>query len=315
MLTRRESTCQHCSRRFTSGRRGRLASFCSPGCRSRGTARNKGPEVGCEWCSRKFASTHKGQRFCSRRCNQASNRRATWPCKWCSTLFEPKAVDRTDYCSRQCAFEHKKAESQRRARERTIERQAMILARCELWCKGCKTRMTNPKWGKVYCTSRCRRIATYKPKPPLKRPCTVCGRIVERMRNGRGGKDGPTYCDRRCARKAWVKIDKLNGSYQARASKRKRMISAAALELVNPFVVFRRDQWVCYLCGDWCDPRNAVPHPKAATIDHVIPISLGGAHSYANIRLACFICNCTKRDQHPDALMKDIRRGDSQTVI
>lgn len=36
---------------------------------------------------------------------------------------------------------------------------------------------------------------------------------------------------------------------------------------------------------------KAVPHPKAPTIDHVVPLAEGGADTAANVRLAHFICN------------------------
>lgn len=36
---------------------------------------------------------------------------------------------------------------------------------------------------------------------------------------------------------------------------------------------------------------KAVPHPKAPTIDHLLPVSAGGDDVRANVRLAHFICN------------------------
>ncbi|MCK4518139.1 HNH endonuclease [Candidatus Babeliales bacterium] len=39
---------------------------------------------------------------------------------------------------------------------------------------------------------------------------------------------------------------------------------------------------------------RVVPHPLAVTIDHVIPLSCGGEHSYRNTQLACFRCNSIK---------------------
>ncbi len=35
----------------------------------------------------------------------------------------------------------------------------------------------------------------------------------------------------------------------------------------------------------------------AGTIDHIIPLSQGGEHSYKNTQLACFECNCKKGDR------------------
>jgi HNH endonuclease len=70
-------------------------------------------------------------------------------------------------------------------------------------------------------------------------------------------------------------------------------------------VVFDRDDGVCWLCGGTplLDPPagavtfgvtgvpRPVPHPELATLDHVVMLSEGGEHSYANVRLAHLVCN------------------------
>ena len=39
---------------------------------------------------------------------------------------------------------------------------------------------------------------------------------------------------------------------------------------------------------------KAVPHPRAPTVDHVVPIAEGGDDTRANVQLAHFLCNSTK---------------------
>ena len=58
--------------------------------------------------------------------------------------------------------------------------------------------------------------------------------------------------------------------------------------------VIDRDGWVCGICG-WPIDRN-VPWPdgQSRSIDHVIPISLGGDHVLSNVRLAHLGCNLRK---------------------
>ena len=63
---------------------------------------------------------------------------------------------------------------------------------------------------------------------------------------------------------------------------------------VNRKAVYEADGYRCHLCGKKTNPNRSVPHPKAPTIDHVIPLAAGGTHEPANCRTACFQCNATK---------------------
>lgn len=62
-----------------------------------------------------------------------------------------------------------------------------------------------------------------------------------------------------------------------------------------------RDHGICYLCGlpiDWDDYQiiNGKKYARGEypSIDHMIPISRGGMHSWDNVRLAHFSCNASK---------------------
>lgn len=71
----------------------------------------------------------------------------------------------------------------------------------------------------------------------------------------------------------------------------------AYVETVNRLAIFARDQNTCQLCGELVLMSERAPHPLSPTIDHVVPLALGGSHEPTNVQLAHFICNCTKRDQ------------------
>ena len=58
--------------------------------------------------------------------------------------------------------------------------------------------------------------------------------------------------------------------------------------------VYDRDGGVCYLC------RQPVEF-AAMHLEHVIPLSKGGEHSYANVRTSCSGCNLTKGPKGPPA--------------
>lgn len=55
-----------------------------------------------------------------------------------------------------------------------------------------------------------------------------------------------------------------------------------------------RDRNMCQLCGKRVAMTQSVPHPKAPTIDHVLPLSQGGDDVKANVQLAHFACNSSK---------------------
>lgn len=61
-----------------------------------------------------------------------------------------------------------------------------------------------------------------------------------------------------------------------------------------------RDGLRCALCGELCDWNDhswsKYLGPKHPTIDHIIPISKGGPHTWANVQVACAMCNSLKSD-------------------
>jgi 5-methylcytosine-specific restriction endonuclease McrA len=66
---------------------------------------------------------------------------------------------------------------------------------------------------------------------------------------------------------------------------------------VRPADVFKADSYRCHICKKKTNPNRVVPHPRAPTIDHLIPLAKGGTHEPMNCRTACFRCNSLKRDQ------------------
>src|SRR5918997_3788029 len=57
---------------------------------------------------------------------------------------------------------------------------------------------------------------------------------------------------------------------------------------LNRRAVFARDEHRCQYCG-----------AAAENIDHVIPRSRGGPHTWENVVAACRPCNTRKEDRHP----------------
>jgi 5-methylcytosine-specific restriction endonuclease McrA len=58
--------------------------------------------------------------------------------------------------------------------------------------------------------------------------------------------------------------------------------------------IFIRDNWRCHLCGKKIDPQLPRRHPDGATIDHLVPLSDGGADAPSNVASAHMRCNKAK---------------------
>lgn len=84
-----------------------------------------------------------------------------------------------------------------------------------------------------------------------------------------------------------------------RADARRRMLmeQASQAEAIAPADVHARDGWTCQLCLLPIDPEVAWPDPMSASVDHVVPLALGGAHSMINVQSAHLSCNSSKGDR------------------
>lgn len=112
--------------------------------------------------------------------------------------------------------------------------------------------------------------------------CKECGRIYADEKS--------CYCSDKCRKKS------LNRKKDKRINKDNtadRDITLAKL--------YSRDNGICYICGctcDWDDYKTIsgafVVGESYPTIEHMKPLSKGGEHSWANIRLACHMCNTKK---------------------
>ena len=61
--------------------------------------------------------------------------------------------------------------------------------------------------------------------------------------------------------------------------------------------LWRESQGACGICGEAIDRALRWPHPASASIDHILPLSKGGAHSQENAQWAHLRCNLRKGDR------------------
>lgn len=68
-------------------------------------------------------------------------------------------------------------------------------------------------------------------------------------------------------------------------------------EHIDSLEIYERDGWKCRLCYRKVNPKLRWPHPKSASLDHILPIAKGGGHVRTNVHLAHLACNASKRDR------------------
>ena len=77
----------------------------------------------------------------------------------------------------------------------------------------------------------------------------------------------------------------------AKAKRRRAAQRGVEAESVDRAVVGDRDGWRCGACRKPIDKTLAYPHPMSQSLDHVIPLSDHGPHTYANTRITHLTCN------------------------
>lgn len=87
--------------------------------------------------------------------------------------------------------------------------------------------------------------------------------------------------------------------YTAHTARRRAAMRGNGVEPYRYEDIFDRDGWVCQLCLKPVDPTVPRTRSRGATIDHVIPVSRGGADTPGNVQLAHFGCNARKRARLP----------------
>ena len=94
------------------------------------------------------------------------------------------------------------------------------------------------------------------------------------------------YCSDKCAQKE---------TRRAARRKHRARLRSVYVELVKPIEVLRRDGWKCQLCRTKTPKHlRGTIDGRAPELDHIVPLSRNGQHSYINTQCACRSCNAKK---------------------
>lgn len=322
----RFGTCAHCGEEFEWRKPGGpVARYCSRRCKSRAYARRK--TLTCQRCGESFKANSTQTKYCSEACrhprigsvcgfcwaplsgfkatiNQycspgcnmrhlAQKRRVPkrFTCDWCGVEYKAKASNRSTCCSRECGWALNGATRSRRyAWGRAFTVPGPL--RHPRWteCDVCGRGFIAPNGTAKRCSEECAReharlqyyeIGWYTPaaerNEPVQLLCKECGETFEANTYVAARE----FCSKSCSRR----------HHTRNREDRKR---AAFVEPVTIAYLIERDGGACQLCGEKVNRQAAVPHPRAPTRDHIVPVARGGKHSKRNTQLACFQCNSKK---------------------
>ena len=115
-------------------------------------------------------------------------------------------------------------------------------------------------------------------KKSTPRFCTFCNRQLPPE-----SRSDKKFCSEGCTSAARMNLH--------RAAQRMRITVAGELKRVPRVAIYERDQWICQLCDKPIDRELRYPDPMCASIDHVIPVSMGGTNSAENLQASHYLCN------------------------
>lgn len=105
------------------------------------------------------------------------------------------------------------------------------------------------------------------------------------------------YADRMRASGVKRPYKRTDAARDAEHRRRALKAGAATGQPVKLAYIAERDGYKCHLCSKKVNMKLKAPHPMSPSLDHVIPLSRGGAHDPVNVSLAHLRCNTAKNNR------------------
>lgn len=246
--------------------------------------------VGCGAATKTFVSSGKPAKWCSERCSTNWHKRQrVWSHQCACGATWTSRAEHSSAC-RRCAARKAGLASGARSTANAKPRQSPVYLRT---CRQCKVQWVG-RGAATYCSDACRASrARERHSGPLRieaLPCRSCNQAFDVLRGSGARGNHERVCGpcKRKMKRMWRRISGANHRKRARRY-------GCAYQPVNRLRVFERDQWQCAACH--CStPRRLMGtfDVAAPELDHVVPLSNGGPHSYENCQLLCRACNIKK---------------------
>lgn len=92
----------------------------------------------------------------------------------------------------------------------------------------------------------------------------------------------------------WSTDPAFRERYYAATIRRKQLLGSSSQEPYRRDDIFERDGWTCGICATLIDRQVKWPDCGSASIDHIVPLSLGGDDIPSNVQAAHLGCNLSK---------------------
>lgn len=251
----------------------------------------------CVICGKTFLPKHSTQECCSTVCANKKSHETLKKhnnCVVCGRPFWKPNAHRFKFCSAECRKQDWERSHPKREKPKPITYQRT----CE-WC-GTTFESNNPN--KKYCSDDC----CYKGRLKLKRDqwgkayiprtyvCKECGTEF----TTECGDTHSVFCCQSCAetyeRRQEHQTERHKSYMREAKKKRERQLKAQFVSEVSYDTLYKRDKGICQICGLPVHPDKGCDNSWDGTIDHIIPLSVGGKHALDNCQLSHRICNSLK---------------------
>ena len=161
-------------------------------------------------------------------------------------------------------------------------------------CRYCNATFVTKDDEKEFCSNLCKRKEKSFNEMVEKGPrnCLYCEKSFY--------SSAKHYCSDECKRKASRVKSEIRKSERLKRARSNGPFDAD----IDIYKLIERDGGHCYLCGDDVLFSYHYNDPKYPTIEHVLPISKGGSHSWDNVKVACRECNTRKSTTLIDDYLK-----------
>lgn len=157
-------------------------------------------------------------------------------------------------------------------------------------CESCGKDISHMQYNATVCSKRCDGIrrGQVRAESLPDQSCAVCSALF--TPSGLRAK----YCSAKCRygrprpKVPFKWTDAGRDGYHRRRARKKGTATGGPIRRTE---IGERDGWRCGICRKRVDPGLLYPDLMSPSLDHVIPLSLGGPHVAANVRITHLTCN------------------------